>query len=80
MPPERGYEKCSQCHLLIERNDAPDGDGYAEYVHLHTDDDADRALDESHEARPSGESHSLLYWKTYGPPAMRARFVTEASA
>ena len=67
------YEKCAACHLFVERNYV-DGPGIAEYVHLHRDDEADRAVDESHEARPSGEIKPLSYWRKHGPEAMRRRF------
>lgn len=74
---EHLYEKCRDCHLFVEPNDAkqsPD-DGLAEYIHLHRGDDADEEL-ASHEAMPSGRKANLLAWKTYGPLAMRERFTS----
>jgi hypothetical protein len=69
-------EKCSLCHLFVERNFAHiEGDGLAEYVHRHRGDDADDALDMSHEPRPSGMIATLRTWRTYGPDLMRERFV-----
>ena len=66
-------EKCAHCHLFIEENEdrAPD---IARYVHLDRGDEADEAITQTHEATPSGEAHSLAYWKEHGPDAMRARF------
>ena len=63
------YEKCLHCHLFVMLND----EGLA-YEHLHRDDEADTALDESHEAQPSGQIATLLTWKIHGPTAMRERF------
>jgi len=68
------YEKCSDCHLFVEPNYATPREGVAPYVHLHRGDEADEALDESHEARPSGMFANLAAWRAYGPQAMRLRF------
>ena len=46
------------------------------YEHHQRGDDADIALDESHQATPSGRKANLLAWKTYGPLAMRERFTS----
>ena len=46
-----------------------------QYEHHHRGDDVDEALVESHRAMPSGRKANLLAWKTYGPLAMRERFV-----
>ena len=73
-----GYEKCKHCHLFIEDNYVADEDeGLAPFVHLHRGDEADEALDATHEAEPSGEIHTLDYWREHGPEAMRARFTEE---
>lgn len=69
------YEKCDHCHLFVEPNESS-GDGIAEYVHLHRGNEVDTALDETHEAQPSGRFANLLTWRTYGPLAMRERFVS----
>lgn len=61
------YEQCNRCHLFIEHDD----NGYA---HLHRGDVADEALDESHEAEPSGKIHTLAWWRINGPQAMKDRF------
>jgi hypothetical protein len=72
------YEKCAHCHLFIEANYNPDDTpGLAEYVHLHRGDDADEQIDETHEAKPSGQVATLAAWKQYGPPEMRARFIDD---
>lgn len=68
--------KCRDCHLFIEANDPRDvAGGCAEYVHLHRGDDADEAIDATHEAKPSYLLATVATWEAYGPPAMRARFV-----
>lgn len=68
------YHKCRLCHLFVEDNPSyGDAPGLARYMHLHRDDAADRLIDESHNPEP-GESATLLWWKVYGPPQMRARF------
>jgi len=72
------YEKCATCHLFVVLNDV-EGPNIAEYVHLHRGDTADEALDETHEATPSGQIHSLDYWRQHGPAAMRERFSTMTS-
>lgn len=69
------YEKCAECHLFVEPNDQPLGQGFALYIHLHRGDEADEALDETHEALPSGQKANLATWKAWGPQAMRERFV-----
>lgn len=75
-------EKCAECHLFIEENSAQldlDGQpipGIAEYVHLHRGDDADNALDASHEAKSSGLAATLGTWKVLGPAEMRTRFTS----
>lgn len=74
------YEKCLYCHLFVDENPAFQegvligGMTIATHVHLHRGDDADEALDGSHEPTPSGRRANLLTWKTYGPVAMRERF------
>lgn len=70
-----GYEKCAHCHLFVEPNDAYEP-GLAEYVHLSRGDADDDALDDSHEAAPSGEVHMLMAWAAHGPVEMRSRFDT----
>lgn len=71
------YEKCADCHLLVDPNNAHiPGTYIALYVHLHRGDDADDALDASHEPRPSGMKANLATWKAYGPQAMRERFIS----
>lgn len=67
------YEKCLHCHLFIELNTEA-GEGIAPYLHMHRDDEADRLIDESHEAAPSGMIATLYAWKAYGPLEMRQRF------
>ncbi len=74
---EPTYEKCAHCHLFIWPNTSfdlyPDA-GYAEWDHLaDLDDESELATDESHDAAPSGEVHTLDYWRQYGPAEMRAR-------
>ncbi len=70
------YEKCAHCHLFIERNEDP-GPGWADYFHMHRGDEDDEALDAAHEAEPSGQKHTLAWWKANGPLEMRARFDPE---
>jgi hypothetical protein len=70
------YERCAECHLFVEPNDSYEpGLGIAEYLHLHRGNREDELLDETHEAKPSGERRDLAYWKQHGPHAMRARFI-----
>jgi hypothetical protein len=77
------YEKCADCHLFVEPNDveahwelgARESD-IAPYIHLHRGDEADEAIDESHEATPSGMKANLATWKAYGPLAMKRRFTS----
>lgn len=72
------YTKCAHCHLFVDGNAAyGDSPGLAEWSHLHRGDDADNAIDESHEPEPSEMSATLDTWKAYGPPEMRARFADE---
>lgn len=69
------FEKCGGCHLFVEPNDvSEDMTGIAPYIHLHRGDRHDEALDETHQAIPSGEVRSLTHWKEQGPYAMKARF------
>lgn len=73
------YEKCAHCHLFIESNgEIPateaDRGGIAEYVHLTRGDAADNAIEETHDATPSGMRATLAVWKAFGPLAMRQRF------
>jgi hypothetical protein len=70
------YRKCTDCHLFVEPNSAfGDFSGVAEYSHLSRGDEADDALDASHEPFPDDEGHALAWWKVNGPPEMRARFI-----
>lgn len=70
------YEKCNHCHLFIERNDDEAiADGCAEWVHNHRGDDADEAVENTHEAKSSGEIAAIDTWQKFGPIAMRYRFV-----
>lgn len=64
---------CKHCHLFVVAtgNNQP---GLSEWDHCHRGDDADEALDESHEAAPGDVSAPLSWWKVNGPPAMLARF------
>lgn len=66
-------EKCADCHLFVEPNQAT-GNDIAPYVHLHRGDEADDAIDGSHEAKPSGMKATISTWRAFGPAAMRARF------
>lgn len=50
---------------------------YAEYIHLHRGDDADEAIEATHEAKPSGMLATHETWLRFGPPAMRARYLPE---
>ena len=69
------YEKCRECHLFIEEN-VDSGPDIAPFVHLTRGDAADDAIDETHEAKSSGEIHTLAYWRKNGPDKMRERFVS----
>lgn len=72
---DREYEKCSECHLFVERNDdAEQNQSLAEYLHLYGDCDFCAATDDSHEAKPGGGIHPLSWWREHGPELMRARF------
>jgi hypothetical protein len=74
-PPSREHEvyaKCKHCHLFVDENDGH-GEGVAKYIHLHRGDDADEAIDASHEPEP-GETATLAWWRINGPAEMRARF------
>jgi hypothetical protein len=66
------YAKCKHCHLFVDENDGH-GEGVAKYIHLHRGDDADEAIDASHEPEP-GETATLAWWRINGPAEMRARF------
>lgn len=76
------YEKCKHCHLFIEDNSpgnnpadmAANGGDIADWVHLNRGDEADEAIEETHNAEPSGLIATLNVWKKFGPPAMIARF------
>ena len=71
------YTLCAEpgCPLFVEKNEARrDDSSLAEWVHLHRDDDADRAIDESHEPVP-GETHELSWWRQNGPAQVQERFV-----
>lgn len=75
------YEKCAECHLFVEPNNAFDGQwpedmgGIAPYVHLARGDEIDEPIDESHDAKPSGEVATLRTWMRHGPAPMRDRFL-----
>lgn len=68
------YHKCNKCHLFIDEN-WNTGPGIAQWVHLHRGTPEDEALDERHEAEPSGLIATVGVWRKFGPPAMRLRFV-----
>ena len=69
------YEKCAGCHLFVADNPAYEpGLKFAELIHLHRGDDADEALDGTHEPQRSGMLATLDVWKAFGPPLMRIRF------
>lgn len=69
------YEKCAHCHLFIEANDdAVDDPTLAAYLHLSRGDEADEAIESTHDAAPSGDRRTIADWKQSGPAAMRARF------
>lgn len=78
---ERLYEKCALCHLFVEPNsafkDSTPEFPIAEYIHLHRGDEADEALDESHEPAPSGMRATLSVWQEFGPPEMKERFLRD---
>lgn len=76
---ERLSRKCAHCHLFVEEQDEEDiADGAARFIHLHRGDDADEALDETHEAEPEpGPGAPLTWWKLFGPAQMRARFIDD---
>lgn len=79
MPDEPLYEKCADCHLFVEPNDVEPIEGMSDiapYIHLHRGDEADEALDETHEAKPSGMKANIATWKAYGPQAMKERFTS----
>lgn len=79
------HRKCAHCHLFVEEQDprdladaAADGVPLARYIHSHRGDDADEALDESHEAEPEpGPGAPLTWWKLFGPAQMRSRFIDD---
>lgn len=69
------YEKCSECHLFVERNDDAEQDPMlVAYLHLYGECDFCVATDESHEANPGGGTRPLSWWREHGPELMRARF------
>lgn len=68
------YEKCAHCHLFVELVDEADALETASYIHMARGDGDDNAIEDSHDAMPSGEAHTLAWWKENGPLAMRARF------
>ena len=68
------YTKCTECHLFVEENDV-DGPNIAPYVHLSRGDEADEAIEATHDATPSDQTETLDYWRVNGPAEMRARFV-----
>jgi hypothetical protein len=68
------YEKCAHCHLFVDLVDEADALETASYTHMARGDDDDNAIEESHDAEPSGEKHLLDWWYVHGPLAMRARF------
>lgn len=70
------YEKCRDCYLFVEPNDSSPGAGIAEFVHLTRGNDADNAVEGTHDAVPSGMKANLPTWQVFGPVAMRERFVT----
>lgn len=78
MPDKYQYEKCTECHLFVEKNpsyeDSTPDFPIAEYLHLHRGDENDNLIDESHEPKPSGMIHDLDYWKKFGPEEMKERF------
>lgn len=73
------YQKCAKCHLFIEGN-WTGGEGVALFEHLHRGDDADEAIISTHDAWPSGQSHTLDWWREHGPAEMRARFEQEVQS
>lgn len=64
-----------RCWLFVEENpslgDSPD---LAEYIHLARGDEADDALEDTHQAQSSNDVHSLDWWRQYGPDKMKERF------
>lgn len=73
-------EKCAHCHLFIgDSGNSEDeiAEGLAEYIHHSRGDDADEAIELSHDAAPSGQRRPLSWWKANGPAAMVARFGNE---
>lgn len=70
------YEKCADCHLFIDDNNAYTDDvpNIARWIHLSRGDEADEAIEGTHDAAPSGMLATLSAWRAYGPEAMRARF------
>jgi hypothetical protein len=69
------FEVCMHCHLFVEdAHPFPAHPEQSVFFHLHSDSEADRKLDESHEATPSGMFATLVTWRTFGPRAMRERF------
>lgn len=68
------YEKCAHCHLFVEPVDEADALDRNFFMHLARGDDDDNAIESDHDAMPSGEKNTLVWWKYNGPLAMRARF------
>lgn len=69
------YQKCAKCHLFIEANWV---EGESLFDHLHRGDAADETIIITHEALPSGQVHTLDWWREHGPAEMRARFEEKA--
>lgn len=74
---ETYYEKCRDCHLFVDPNSAYEpGSDIAEFIHLARGNAADDAIEETHDAVPSGMRANIPTWQVFGPVAMRERFVT----
>jgi hypothetical protein len=72
------YEKCAHCHLFVAPNDDwVDDNELARYVHHHRGDEADEAIEETHEPEASGLIANLAMWQAFGPATMRFRFVPQ---
>jgi len=69
------YEKCANCHLFVEENSAFDGgEIIAPFIHLARGDDDDEAIENDHDATPSGQKRTRAWWRKNGPLPLRARF------
>lgn len=77
--PQATVEKCGLCHLFIHENETYGDPTLAPYLHSHRGDEADEALDATHEAQPSGQIETLATWMRIGPPQMLARFHDSAA-